>query len=109
MEDRTSAIEEHVEIANDGLYLKGLAASGSYPFYSRLASDNLSLCEQLPGQTRDANRDKVVWISNSEMHAKETTIENSLIIEAANNSLPKLQIGDFKLQIEVNGSFSIVK
>lgn len=110
LEDRTSIIEEHVEIADDGLYLKGLASDGTYPFYSRLSSTELSFCEQSPGQLRDAERDKVVWIGNNEMHAKETTIENSLKIEASDSDqYPCLQIGDFKLQIEENGSFSITK
>ena len=110
LENRTSIIEEHVEIADDGLYLKGLALDGTYPFYSRLSSTELSFCEQSPGQFRDADRDKVVWIGNNEMHAKETTIENFLKIEAtSSDSLPCFQVGDFKFQIEENGSFSITK
>lgn len=119
LRDRTDTIEEVMKIFDDGLYLFGKSLSDSNAkFYSRLSSGELGFWQREAGSVPntkgeiESNRGtKVVWISNKELYAKETTIENSLkIIQPEDSSsLPFLQIGNLKIQQESDGSYSVLR
>lgn len=119
LEDRTQTIEDHVQIDENGsLRLNGTnVETGKIPFYAKLTSGDLGFYERGSDQGNEEEGTKVTWIGNKNMHAKETIIEGALAVvdsetaqtlKLSESLNPFIQIGDFKLQIESNGSLSIV-
>ena len=95
-------MQEHVRILNDGLHLIGSVSGGEY-FESVLQSKRLTF-QSVSGDTRQ----DVVWLGTNDMTAKNVTALNYLKVQAESNALPYVQLGKFILQIEDNGSFSIM-
>lgn len=98
-------MQEHVQIQSDGLHLIGPASQGVH-FESVLQSDQLTFMSVQGGTQTD-----VIWLGVEDMTAKNITALNHVSIQSDpnfNETHPYLQLGDFKFQIEENGSLSLV-
>lgn len=103
---RQDIIEEHVKIDEEGLHLIGPSEQG-ISFESLLQSGQLTFRSI---QSGDKKKD-VVWIGTNTTQARELTAYKYVNVQADpedSSVLPYIQLGDFKLQVEANGSLSIV-
>lgn len=132
--DEVEKLRQHVVVSGDGLFLFGADENKNRSrFYSQLTNGALNFCEIPEGKEIDNNypygeQDRVTWISNKELHAKTTIIEGSLevtystdknsdgntnyinpCVQLATGPIGGLKLGNiYKLQIESNGSLSLV-
>lgn len=105
LNNRTSKIEEHIIIDNEGLHLIGNDPKVSgYVFEALLSSDELGFYHVKAGQ----DPTKIVWLGDDDMNARNVTVENYLNITAKDTSQPSLKLGNFTFQVEDNGSLSIM-
>lgn len=95
-------MQEHVQILEDGLHLIGPTSNGT-SFESLLQSRKLTFRLNSGGVSND-----IVWLGVDDMTAKNVTALNYLKIQPESGSLPYMQLGNFILQVEDNGSFSIM-
>lgn len=80
---------EAIKIFEDGLYLFSETQTGRANFYVQLSSRELGFYERQNGSVPQSLSDlsdnrgtKIVWISNSTLHAKQTTVEQSVHVIA---------------------------
>lgn len=80
---------EAIKIFEDGLYLFSETQTGQANFYVQLSSSELGFYERQNGSVPQSLSDlsdnrgtKIVWISNSTLHAKQTTVEQSVHVIA---------------------------
>lgn len=98
-------MSEHVQILSDGLHLIGPSADG-VSFESVLQSKQLTFKSKQGSTSKN-----VVWLGVDDTTARNFTAYNHAIVKADpedSSVLPYIQLGDFKLQVEDNGSLSII-
>lgn len=96
-------MQEHVQILDDGLHLIGPATDG-VSFESVLQSKQLTFRSKQGETATD-----VVWLGVDDMTAKNVTALNYINVRAeSSNTLPYIKLGNFVLQVEDNGSLSII-
>lgn len=124
---------EAIKIFEDGLYLFSETQSGQANFYVQLTSHELGFYERQNGSVpqslsdlSDNRGNKIVWISNSTLHSKQTTIEKSVHV-IAEDAQDQAHVGIYTYDVgrsagaqhryytgvawvmEPNGSISLVK
>lgn len=106
-----NVMQEHVQILEDGLYLIGAdSEQNGSRFEAKLDSRELGFYQAASGQEKQ----KLIWIGNKDgesdkTHVKDLGVENHINVQPENNStLPYIKLGNFSLQIEENGSLSLV-
>jgi len=102
LNERTEKLEQHVIIDTDGLHLRA-SSQDDITFESLLTSEELSF-----GTWSNNEHNKVVWLGRDEMNARNVTVENYVNIKAVDDNTPYFTLGNFKFQVEDNGSLSIV-
>jgi hypothetical protein len=96
-------MQEHVQILDDGLHLIGPVSDG-VSFESVLQSKRLTFRSNQGGTATD-----VVWLGVDDMTAKNVTALNHLNVRSESNDISSyIALGNFKFQIEDNGSMSII-
>lgn len=124
---------EAIKIFEDGLYLFSETQTGQANFYVQLKSHELGFYERQNGSVpqslsdlSDNRGNKIVWISNSTLHSKQTTIEKSVHV-IAKDAQEQAHVGIYTYDVgrsagaqhryytgvawvmEPNGSISLVK
>ena len=96
-------MQEHVQILGDGLHLVGPSDNG-ISFESVLQSSRLTFKSKQGDTSTD-----VIWLGVNDTTAKNVTALNYVDVQSESNDIPPfIGLGNFKFQIEDNGSLSII-
>ena len=102
LNNRTTKLEQHVIIEDDGLHLRA-PSNNDITFESLLTASELAF-----GTNSESGFNKIVWLGNDDMNARNVTVENYINVKAKDNNQPYIKLGNFSFQIETNGSLSII-